>query len=145
MKTQFTLKPKKTLNKITYATIFMIAVLAFNPVYGQSERTSSTETAQDERTVSGVISDEFGPLEGANIILKGTAVGIASNSKGEYTFPRKLKTGDVLVISYLGYETTQITIKPDTSFIRLILSQDLLEFVGSLNSDKPYKSKRTKQ
>jgi len=145
MKTPFTLKPKKALNKIAYLTILLIAVLAFNPVYGQSEKTSSAETSQDERTVKGVISDEIGPLEGANIILKGTAYGIASNSKGEYTFPKALKTGDVLVISYLGYETVEVKIKPDTSFIRLILSQDLLEFVGALNSNKPYKSKRSKQ
>ncbi len=137
MKTQLKFTQKKAFNTFGFIAIIMIATLAFNPVYSQS-----TETVQNERTVKGIINDEAGPLESVNIVLKGTKTGTTTNDKGEFTFPKLLKTGDILLISYLGYETQEIKIKANTSFIRLNLTQDLIEFVGALNSNKPYKSKR---
>ncbi len=121
----------------------MIATLMFNPVYGQSKKTSSTEVLQNERTVKGIITNEDGPVESASITLKDSEIGTASNSKGEFTFPKPLKNGDVLLISYLGYETIKVRIKENTSFIKQVLSEDLIEFVGALNTNKPYKSKRS--
>ncbi|RKE95285.1 carboxypeptidase-like regulatory domain-containing protein [Ichthyenterobacterium magnum] len=138
MKNQSTFTPKKSLRALGYVAFLMMTILAFNPVYGQSKT-----TLQNERTIKGVISNDDGPLESASIVLKGTKIGTSSNSKGEFIFPKPLKTGDVLLISYLGYETVEMKIKADTGFIRLRLSEDLLEFVGALNSDKPYKSKRS--
>ena len=143
MKTQLTRTPKKAMSSIAYATILMIAVLAFSPMYGQSQGATTTENYQNERTIKGLISSEFGPLESANIILKGTKIGTVSNAKGEFTFPQALKTGDILVVSYLGFETIEFTIKNDTAFLSLVLTEDLLEFVGALNSNEPYKSKRS--
>ena len=142
MKTQFTHTWNKAQGTLVLVAIFMIAALAFNPMYAQAENASATKVQQNERTIKGVISNEYGPLESANIILKGTKVGTVSDSKGEFTFPKALKTGDILVVSYLGFETIEVTIKDDTTFLKLVLAEDLLEFVGALNSNKPYKSKR---
>ena len=96
-------------------------------------------------TVSGVILDKEmnnEPLPFANIMIKGTKTGTTTDSKGEFTFPKPLKTDDVLLISFLGYETLEIKIKEDTTFLRLVLTEDLLEFSGALATDQPYKSKR---
>ena len=139
MKTQLTFTQKKAHTALSFVVIFMITALAFNPVYGQTK----TESSQNERIIKGIITNDEGPVESASITLKGTKIGTASNSKGEFTFPQPLKTGDVLLISYLGYETIEVKIKDDTTFIRQILSEDLIEFVGALNTNKPYKSKRS--
>ncbi len=138
MKTFVTLTTKKAFSTLGLFMILMIASVYFNQGYAQT-----TETAQNERIIKGIISDGNGPLESVNIVLKGTKTGTATNSKGEFTFPKPLKTGDVLLISYLGYETIETSIKGDTTFLRLNLSDDLIEFSGALNSDKPYKSKRS--
>ncbi len=143
MKTQLKFPKKSALSTIGYVAVLMIITLMFNPVYGQSEKTPSTEVAQNERTIKGIVSNEEGPLETASITLKGSKIGTVSNSKGEFTFPKSLKTGDVLLISYLGYDTIEVKIKDDTTFIRPMLTEDLIEFVGALNTDKPYKSKRS--
>ncbi|OUR94267.1 hypothetical protein A9Q87_01065 [Flavobacteriales bacterium 34_180_T64] len=143
MKTQLSHTQNKALGTITYVIILVITAFAFNPMYGQSQNAATTQTLQNERTIKGIISNEDGPLESASIILKGTKTGTVTNNKGEFTFPQALKTGDILLISYLGYETIKVKIKDDTSFIRLMLSEDLIEFVGALNTDKPYKSKRS--
>lgn len=130
MKTQVTFT-----SKLWYVTILMMVAFAFNPMYGQS-------IAQKQKKIKGVVSNVQGPLEGVNIILKGANEGTVTNEKGEYTFPVALKTGDVLLFSYLGYRSVEFKIKDDTTFIKTILSDEVIEFMGDLNTDERYKSKR---
>ena len=137
MKTQITFT-----KKLGLATILMLVACAFSPMYGQSGKVTSTEVTQNEKIIKGVISDENGPLEGVNVTLKGTNTGTATNAKGEFTFPKSLQTGDILLISYLGYATTEVKVQANTSFLKLELSEEVIEFMGSLNSNKRYKSKR---
>ena len=71
----------------------------------------------------GLISDENGPLKDVNVRKKGTRNGVVTNEKGEFTFPEKLKTGDVLLISFIGFETQEYIIGAETeNFIKLIRS-----------------------
>lgn len=59
--------------------------------------------------VSGTIYNGEGlPLPGATITLKGAVVTAASNSKGRFTINASLD--DILVISYVGYTTAQVTV-----------------------------------
>jgi hypothetical protein len=134
---------KKSFKTIGFIAIFMLSLLAFNPTYAQTDATT-TKVASNERIVKGIISDEKGPLKDVNIIQEGTRNGTVTNEKGEFTFPVKLNTGDVLLISYLGYETQKFTIKASTSFVDIVLTEDLIEMIGALDSGKPYKSKRKK-
>jgi hypothetical protein len=142
MKTQLTLTQKSIFKTICFTGIMMLTLLAFNPIYGQTKTTTSTQVASNERTIKGLVSDEEQPLEGVNVIQKNTKIGTVTNEKGEFTFPNKLKTGDVLLFSYLGYETQEVEIKDNTSFITLKLTTDLVEMIGALDTAKPYKSKR---
>jgi len=141
MKTQFSLPGNKATIAVALV-MFMIAVLGTSPMYGQSDN-ATTKTQQNERTITGIISSDDGPLESASVILKGTSIGTVTDNKGEFTFPKLLKTGDILQITFLGFETQDVIIKDNTSVINLTLSEDVLEFVGALNSDVPYKSKRS--
>lgn len=137
MKTHF-LSQRLSFKSFGFIAILMVAMLALNPSYGQ------VETASTERTIKGIVSDDNGPLADVNVIQKGTRNGTVTNAKGEFTFPVKLKTGAVLVFSYLGYETQEVLIEADTKLIRLELNEDLVEIIGALDSNKPYKSKRKK-
>lgn len=138
MKTQVTFT-----RKLWCAAILLMFACTFNPMYGQSDKVTSTAVSQDGRTIKGIVSNESGPLEGVNITLKDSKSGTVTNAKGEFTFPKLLKTGDILLISYLGYQTSAVKIKANTSFIRTALTEEVLEFMGSLNTNKRYKSKRT--
>lgn len=110
--------------------------------------TSNSFLAQ-EITVKGVVSGEADSktevLTGTNIYLKGSKIVTTSNKKGEFTFPQKLKTGDVLVFSYLGFVKRRIKINADSSFINVVLKEDENQMLGALNSNKRYTSKRSKQ
>ncbi|WP_299120183.1 carboxypeptidase-like regulatory domain-containing protein [uncultured Winogradskyella sp.] len=142
MKTQLTLTQKSAFKTFGFIGIMMLTLFAFNPIYGQTKTTTSAEVATNERTIKGLVSDEEKPLEGVNVIQKGTKTGTVTNEKGEFTFPKKLKTGDILLFSYLGYETQEVKIKDNTTFITLKLTADLVEMIGALDTAKPYKSKR---
>ncbi len=76
------------------------------------------------QTVKGVVKDEEGqPLTGANIFLKGSpAVGTVADLDGAFEFPRQLQPGDILVFSFVGYETREYEITVDTpAFIEIEL------------------------
>ena len=137
MKTQ-TLTQSNTLKTFGFALVLMMTLFTFNTAFGQ------TKEATQERTIKGLVSNEDGPLPGANITLDGTRVGAVTDDEGKFTFPKKLKTGDILVFSYLGYETQKVSITDKTSFITLELTPDMVEMIGAVDTNKPYKSKRKK-
>ncbi len=142
MKTKFALSQKHTFKAFSFIGILVMTLLTSHYTYGQTKTVTSAEITSNDRTIKGLISNEDGPLDGVNIVLKDTANGTITNAKGEFTFPVKLKTGDVLVISYLGYENQNVRIKENVSFIELVLTEDLVEMIGALDAAKPYKSKR---
>lgn len=61
-----------------------------------------------EKTVTGVVSDETGPLPGANVILKSTKKGTQTDVDGKYTI--KAKAGDVLLFSFIGMKDASVTV-----------------------------------
>ena len=94
--------------------------------------------------VKGKTYEKTETLNGVNILLKGTKTGTSSNKKGSFTFPKKLKAGDILVFSYLGFLKKSIKIKENTSFLNITLLEDDKDMLGALNSNKRYSSKRSK-
>lgn len=133
----YDLTSRTAIRELGFIAIFLIALCPFSTSYGQ-------ETVQNERIIKGIISDEKGPIDGATIILKSTKIGTASNSKGEFTFPKPLKSGDILLITYLGYKNQELKIDEKTSLYEIMLAEDVIEFTGAPNTNKPYKSKRSK-
>jgi len=62
-------------------------------------------------TISGKVIDESkNPLPYSSVLLKGTYDGGSTNDKGEYNFKTSQKGKQILVISYLGYDTKEIEI-----------------------------------
>ena len=64
--------------------------------------------------VTGKVTDEANfPLPGANVIIKGTSIGTQTDFDGNFTI--EATSGDVLVISYLGYIAQEVTITDKTN------------------------------
>lgn len=75
-----------------------------------------------ERIATGIVKDEKGePLVGANIVVKGTTTGAVTDFDGAYSI--RVKQGDVLVVSYTGFETKEITVGSSKT-IDIILVED---------------------
>lgn len=75
--------------------------------------TTSLETVTTieafQSTITGTITDASGvPLPGANVVIKGTSTGAAADFDGNYSI--QASPGDVLVFSYTGYNSAEITV-----------------------------------
>ncbi|MDC0007063.1 carboxypeptidase-like regulatory domain-containing protein [Winogradskyella sp.] len=140
MKTQLKLTQKKGFKTLSFVGIMMLTLFVFNSSYGQAQ--NQQEVTKEKFTVKGNVSSEDGPLPGANVILKGTKMGIVSDFNGDFTFPKSLKATDILVFTYLGYEKVEVVINKDRTFLKIKMVTAAVEIIGALDSAKPYKSKR---
>ncbi|MDP2088246.1 MAG: SusC/RagA family TonB-linked outer membrane protein [Flavobacteriaceae bacterium] len=61
-----------------------------------------------EKTITGTVSDESGPLPGVSVLIIGTNTGTVTDFDGKYTL--KAKTGAVLQFSYVGVDTQTKTV-----------------------------------
>ena len=80
--------------------------------------------------IKGKIVNEKGePIPGANVQVKGTRKGTTTNTDGDFNIDAD--KGDILIISYVGYATRQVTVTDDKSLhIALsVNSQQLGELV----------------
>ena len=79
--------------------LLLLLVIAGMTVFGQ------------ERSISGTVSDRSTneTLPGASVMIKGTSIGSITDLDGKFSL--KAPGGDnVLVISYVGYETVEMPI-----------------------------------
>jgi TonB-linked SusC/RagA family outer membrane protein len=85
-------------------------------------------TFAQERSVSGIVSDNAGvPLPGVSVIVKGTKNGTQSDFDGKYSI-QALPT-DVLVFSFIGMKTKEITASSTTANASLTSDATQLESV----------------
>ena len=59
--------------------------------------------------VTGIVSDNVGPVIGASVIIKGTTIGVITDIDGKFTI--NVPKGATLVVSFIGYEDKLIQYK----------------------------------
>src|SRR6187402_1997769 len=75
----------------------------------------ATEAWSQNRTITGTVNaeDENAPIPGANVLEKGTTNGTVTDASGNYTI--HVKEGAVLVFSFVGYATQELTVGNQTT------------------------------
>lgn len=76
-------------------------------------------------SISGNLTEEGTryPLIGATVVKKGTQNGVSADFDGNFTIDN-VSIGDVLVISYVGFSTKEVSIASE-QFMNVILAEDL--------------------
>lgn len=123
---------------IVLISIILLTFLTSNPL------TAQNNSAQETLSVKGIINSDIGPLSSVSIYLKNSKTGTVSKSDGTFSFPSKLKLGDVLIFSYLGYEKQEVIIKPSSSYLDIFLKEAPIDVLSAINTNRPFKSKRSK-
>lgn len=102
---------------------------------------SLSVTATNSLTLEGLVASSDGPLPGATIHIKGTETVTVTDKEGKFKFPVELKSGDVLVFSFIGLETQELVITDETpSYIEITLSQgDIYIADAPMTAHQPYK------
>ncbi|RZP10496.1 MAG: SusC/RagA family TonB-linked outer membrane protein, partial [Flavobacteriales bacterium] len=85
--------------------------------------------ANAQKTISGIVNDSDGlPLPGASIVEKGTSNGVTSDFDGNYSI--EASEGSILVFSFVGYTSQEITVgSDDTINVSLESGTELEEVV----------------
>ena len=69
---------------------------------------------QGDYTLTGSVLDEFGgPVVGANVVIKGTTMGVVTDIDGKFSI--QVPANAVLVISYIGYNSMEIPVNGQKS------------------------------
>ena len=80
------------------------------------------------QTISGTVSSEDGPLPGATIIVKGTNNGTTSDFDGNFSIDAS--SSDVLVISFVGFVSQEVSVGDnDQVTVSLVSDNELEEIV----------------
>ena len=102
-----------------------------NIVYLSEKSATPQEGNQqgNQRTITGVVSDDMGPLIGVNVLVKGTTDRCITHMDGNFTLTTTV-ANPVIVFSYIGYATQEVAVKGNAP-INVMMSGDtqLLEEV----------------
>lgn len=107
--------------------------------------TNSITAQSPDKTVKGVVTqaEDGEQLAGVHIQLKGTTLGTITDAGGKFTFPQRLKAQDVLVFSFVGLKTQELTITETTpEFIDIQMTYEDFTIVGELGDDGVFTARK---
>ncbi len=85
-------------------------------------------TFAQDRTITGTVSDENGPLPGVSVLIVGTSTGTETDFDGNYII--QVNTGDQLQYSFVGMTTMVRTVGNDNTInVTMVASDNTLEEV----------------
>lgn len=95
---------------------------------------------KNPKIISGIVLDKNQiPISGAIITLKGKKVNVSSDFEGKFRFPKYLKKGDNLLVSYIGFETQEVKII--NNHLKIVLKESQCNVLGEVSINQTYKSK----
>lgn len=80
----------------------------YSPNVMAAKTFSLSPAVQQSKTVTGQVTDAAGALIGATIKEKGSPNGVVTDLDGNFTID--VKPGSVLIVSYIGYKTKEVTV-----------------------------------
>ncbi len=108
---------------------------------------SSGFTYAQNRTITGTVTDanDGVMLPGVSVVLRGTTLGTASDLDGKFqlVIPESQMSGAVLVASYIGYETAEVSVTGDVVNIQLTVKDESLDEVVIIGYGKVKKEDAT--
>ena len=117
----------------------------------KAEEVKSVENSSDEKfNLSGTVVEaerKNVPVMGASVLIKGTTMGTLTDMDGKFTLP--VKKGDVIQVSFVGYQTQSVVVKDETPLTVLmrddVQNLDEMVVVGYAPEEKeqPVKQEET--
>lgn len=125
------MKTKRTL-KLQLKLVLLCAI-SFSVVqvgYANNLTTNYINSLWQDQSINGTVTDETGqPLPGVTVIEKGTSNGVSTDFNGKYTINLS-STDAVLLFSYVGYSTQEISVGNQTTIdVQMKIDSELDEVV----------------
>lgn len=87
----------------------------------------TTAVIAQQKTITGIVSEDGGPLPGANIMVKGTTTGTQTDFDGKYNITATAQ--DILVFSCVGFKIKEVKVNDQTEINVQLESDSSLEEV----------------
>ena len=71
--------------------------------------------------ITGVVSDELGPIAGANVVVKGTTIGTTTDFDGQYSL--SVPKNAILEFSYVGYGNQEVNVNSNRIDVSMVATQ----------------------
>ena len=89
--------------------------------HGHRFKSFSNLDTQQQYQLSGTVTDSYGPMPGVHVLIKGTNTGTFTDPNGNYSL--MVNNKDILVFSYLGYHTRELSVLGRTKLDVQLLSE----------------------
>ncbi len=86
-----------------------------------------SQIQSQEKTITGIVSDDTGALPGVSVIIKGSKTGTETNFDGNYLITANV--GDILQYSFVGMENVEKTVRASSNIINIVMSGNVLDEV----------------
>lgn len=118
--------------KIPQKQVWLLALsLSFGQMAFSSGNNMSGEASvaayvaqQNSKVVTGMVTDQFGPVIGASVVVKGTTNGMITDMDGN--FKLEVPVGATIVISYVGYKDKEIKYNGEAT-LKIELNENVTE------------------
>ncbi len=145
-------KEKGSLWLATTSTLFSLLAFGNSEVKAQeTPKTEQTETkhllgkpaqqqvvqTNEEKEITGIVSDESGPFPGVIVVVKGTQRGVSTDIEGKYSI--KAKEGEVLVFSFMGMKEENLIIDKNNYYkIEMVndVKGNMIMMVGGISGKR---------
>lgn len=91
-------------------------------IISKEKVTDQPAPQQSTRTITGVVSDTYGPVVGANVVIKGTTIGAVTDIDGNFSLSN-VPENATLQVSYIGYKPQEMKVGNQSS-INITLVED---------------------
>ena len=113
------------LKKCSNIVLIFVALSVAHTALADNRGTFFPEETQQQIAITGTVTDESGdPIPGANVSIKGTTQGIMTDPNGKFSLSVS-NANAVIVISYIGFVTREITVGSQRNF-NVTLAEDVL-------------------
>ena len=108
------------------AATLSVGQAAFSTEMETISFSTGQDIAQQKKVieVTGTVTDNFGPVIGATVTVKGMSAGVITDTDGN--FKLKVPVGATIVVSYIGYENKEIHYKGERS-LKIKLNENVQE------------------
>ena len=140
----FTFNPDFKIFKVGFLSLLLL--VAIKPLAAQSqlekaktEQLRTENQMQREHILKGILVSEDGSaLVGGYVVLKGTTIGTMTDEEGRFEFPQKVKEGDVIIFSFIGYNTQEYIVADRSADTEIKMKMELLMTLGEVAINEVY-------
>jgi hypothetical protein len=98
--------------------------------FDEQKQEAKLSKALTSITIKGIVIDDTDSLgiPGVNVVRKGTTEGTVTDANGKFELTiNSLKANETLIVSFIGLNTTEVSISPntDSSNLKITMSPDL--------------------